>query len=226
LARQAPLVVAGRDRAGRGDPAPGARAAPDRIGSDPDRSPSLRRRRRSARLLRAALAPRRRLAAAHRQLRPAAAGARNDGRRDRDRSRAPRRDDDPERTAAERGHRAAGSGSAGEIVAAAEGGLATSLESGYSRAWVMKCVLVRSGHLFVDGAIRHLVRERVLLARDVLQVVSIEAAEQPQRLGVERLEPGVADGILALELTDQQLRIGADLDLPVSELPGMLQAQE
>src|SRR2546425_225031 len=64
----------------------------------------------------AALAPRRRLAAAHRQLRSAAAGARNDGRGDRDRSHAPWRDDDPERTAAERGHRAPGSGSPGKIA--------------------------------------------------------------------------------------------------------------
>src|SRR5256712_13068701 len=83
-----------------------------------------------------------------------------------------------------------------------------------------------SRHLFVDGAIGHLVRERVLLARDVLQMVAIEAAEQPERLGMQRLEAGVPDGVLALELADQDLRIGADFDLPVSQLPRVLQAEE
>src|SRR5256712_13614459 len=107
------------------------------------------------------------------------------------------------------------------LAAPAEGRLAATLERKNTRRQGSP-----SRHLFVDGAIGHLVRERVLLARDVLQMVAIEAAKQPERLGMQRLEAGVPDGVLALELADQELRIGAGFHLPGSQLPPALQAAE
>src|SRR6267143_732974 len=85
---------------------------------------------------------------------------------------------------------------------------------------------INSGHLLVDGAVRHLVRQGVLLPRDVLELVGVEAAQQSQRLSMERLEARVPHRVLALQLTNEQLRVGAHLDLPVAELLGVLEAEQ
>src|SRR6266849_5839139 len=80
--------------------------------------------------------------------------------------------------------------------------------------------------LFVDRAVRHLVRELILFARDVDQHVVVERPQQRDRLFVEATEHFVPHRVLPLELADEQLAVRPHFDLAGAQLAGAAQSQE
>src|SRR5262249_35116346 len=77
----------------------------------------------------------------------------------------------------------------------------------------------------VDGAVRHLVRLGVFLARDVRRAPGAERLEQRLGLVVEGLEAVGLDRVLAVELVDHQLAVGANFNLARAEFLGGAKAK-